>query len=40
MREGVHLEDTCIDKRIILKRIFEEWDGGMDWMELAQDMDR
>jgi hypothetical protein len=25
---------------IILKRIFEMWDGGMDWIELAQDRDR
>ena len=22
---------------IILKRIFEKWDGGMDWIGLAQD---
>jgi hypothetical protein len=26
--------------RIILKRIFKKWDGGMDWIELAQDRDR
>jgi hypothetical protein len=25
---------------IILKPIFKEWDGSMDWIELAQDRDR
>jgi hypothetical protein len=25
---------------IILKWIFKKWDGGMDWIELAQDRDR
>jgi hypothetical protein len=32
------LEDTGVD-RIILKRIFGKWDGGMDWIDLAQDRD-
>jgi hypothetical protein len=27
-------------KTIILKRIFEKWDGGMDWINLAQDKDK
>jgi hypothetical protein len=26
--------------RIILKWIFKKWDGGMNWIELAQDRDR
>jgi hypothetical protein len=34
------LGDTDIDGRIILKRIFKKWDGGMDWIKLAQDRDR
>jgi hypothetical protein len=30
------LEDPDVDGRIILKWIFEKWDGGMDWMVLVQ----
>jgi hypothetical protein len=26
--------------RIILKWLLKKWDGGMDWIELAQDRDR
>jgi hypothetical protein len=26
--------------RIILRWVFRKWDGGMDWIELAQDRDR
>jgi hypothetical protein len=37
LREGDHLGDPGVDVRIILKRIFNKWDGGMDWIELAQD---
>jgi hypothetical protein len=39
-REGDHLRDPGIDGRIILKRIFKKWDGGMNWIELAGDRDR
>ena len=35
-----HLEDPGVDGRIIMKSFVEEWDGGMDWMDLAQDRDR
>jgi hypothetical protein len=34
------LEDLGVDWRIILKRSFEQWNGGMDRTDLAQDMDR
>ena len=29
-----------LDGRIILKRIFDWWDGGIDWIDLVQDRDR
>jgi hypothetical protein len=31
------LGDPNLDGRIILKWFFQKWDGGMDWIELAQD---
>jgi hypothetical protein len=34
------LGDPGVDRRIILKWIFRKCDGGMDWIELAQDRDR
>jgi hypothetical protein len=37
LREGDHLEDIGVDGRIILKWILEKWDGGIDWIDLAQD---
>jgi hypothetical protein len=35
-----HLEDPGVDGRMILKWFFENWDGDMDWMDLAQNRDR
>ena len=37
-RETDHLKDPGIDGWIILRWIFRKWnEGGMDWMDLAQD---
>jgi hypothetical protein len=35
-REGDHLGDPGVDGKIMIKK----WDGGMNWIELAQDRDR
>jgi hypothetical protein len=40
LREGEHLKDLGIDGRIILKWVFKKWNGGMEWICLAQDRDR
>jgi hypothetical protein len=37
MRERDHLEDSGVDATIILRKIFRKWDGGMDWIGVAQD---
>jgi hypothetical protein len=34
------LENLSVDGRIMLKRIFEKWNGVIDWIDVAQDMDR
>jgi hypothetical protein len=34
------LEDPDVDGRIILKWIFKNWEGGMEWIDMAQDRDR
>jgi len=39
-RSAYHLKDPGIDGRIILRWIFRKWDGGMDWIALAEDRDR
>jgi hypothetical protein len=32
--------DPGVNGRIILKWIFKEWNGDMEWIELAQDRDK
>jgi hypothetical protein len=34
------LEEQGVDGRVILKLMLEKWDGGMDWIDLAEDRDR
>jgi hypothetical protein len=40
LRDGDNLEDSGVDRGIIYKWVFEQWDGGMDWIDLAEDRDR
>jgi hypothetical protein len=40
LKEGDHLEDPDAGRKVILKWISEKWDGGMDWVDLAQDKKR
>jgi len=34
------LVDPGVGGRIILRWIFRKWDGGIDWIDLAQNRDR
>ena len=40
LRERDHLEGPGVDRRIILKWIFEKWDRCIDWICLTQDRDK
>jgi hypothetical protein len=40
LRERDYSEDLGVDGRIILIGFFQNWDGDMYWIDLAQDMDR
>ena len=35
LMERDHFQNLGIDGRIILKGIFNKWDGGIDWINLA-----
>ena len=39
LKDRDRFEFPGIDGRIILIWIFRNWDGGMDWIDLAQDRD-
>jgi hypothetical protein len=39
LNEGDHVKDPGVDGRIILKWMFETWDGGVDWIGLVWDRD-
>jgi hypothetical protein len=40
LRERRHLDDLGLEGRLILRWVFRKWDGGMDWINLAQGRDR
>jgi hypothetical protein len=40
LRKGDDVEDLGVDGEIILKWVFKMWDGGMDWIDLAQNRGR
>ena len=40
LRERVRLEDQGVDGSIIFRWYFRKWDGGMEWINLAQDRDK
>jgi hypothetical protein len=40
LRGGEQLEDPGVDLRIILRWVFMNMDGGVEWIYLAQDRNR
>ena len=38
--ERKNFADPCGDGNIILKWVFKKWDGGMDWVNRAQDKNK
>jgi hypothetical protein len=40
LRERGYLEHSGLDGRIIFKWFSKKWNGGLDWIDMAQDRDR
>jgi hypothetical protein len=40
LRERDHIEEPGVCRRVMVRSVFRKWDGGMDWIDLAQDRDR
>ena len=40
LRQRDHLEDLSIDGKVMLRRIFKNWVGGMDSSDLDQNRDK
>jgi len=38
LRNRNNLEEPGVDGRITIRGIFRKWDGSMEWIDLAQDM--
>jgi hypothetical protein len=37
LRERDHMESLGMDGKMILNCIFRKWEGGMDWIDVAED---
>jgi hypothetical protein len=40
MKERHYLENIAVDGHVMLKWIFQKWNGDMDWSDLTKDIDR
>jgi len=40
LRERERMDDPSVDGRIILRSIFRNWVGSMDWIDVVEDRDR
>jgi hypothetical protein len=40
LMERDHLKDSGVDGRIILRCFFRKWNGGTDWIDVAENRNR